>query len=103
MSNDQQVASEKLFGAIDAKAAPTSGVAPPGDIPSCCVATIKRHVQFNPMMVCAECKNIIKCFLDDKAYDKYLTFCQSRRRPILKGKVQDYWTIAFRSYDTYGR
>ncbi len=74
-----------------------------GSIPGCCVSTISMHVRFNPMMVCADCKNIIKCFDDERAYQNYLKFCQSRRRPILMGRVENYWTIAFRSYDSFGR
>ncbi len=74
-----------------------------GSIPVCCVSTISTHVRFNPMMVCADCKNIIKCFDDERAYQNYLKFCQSRRRPILMGRVENYWTIAFRSYDSFGR
>jgi len=72
-------------------------------IPNCCVSTIRIHVRFNPMMVCAECKNIIKCFTDERAFRNYLTFCNSRRRPVLTGRVDEYWTVAFRSYDTYNR
>ena len=72
-------------------------------IPTCCVRTMNQHVRFNPMMVCAECKNIIKCFIDERAFENYVKFCQSRRRPIETGKVQDYWTVVFRSYDTYSR
>ncbi len=74
-----------------------------GEIPGCCVATIRQHVRFNPMMVCSECKNIIKCFSDERAFQNYLTFCRSRRRTVLTGRVEDLHTVAFRSYDTYGR
>ncbi|MCX6109397.1 MAG: hypothetical protein NTZ90_07320 [Proteobacteria bacterium] len=72
-------------------------------IPSCCIATIFEHVRFNPMMVCSSCKNIIKCFTEERAFQNYLTFCRSRRRTVLTGQVQHYWTIAFRSYDTFNR
>jgi hypothetical protein len=75
----------------------------PDAIPACCTVTIRQHVQYNPMMVCSACKNIIKCFVDERAYENYLKFCRSRRRPVLTGHVDHYMTIAFRSYDTYNR
>jgi len=71
------------------------------DIPNCCIATIKEHVRFNPMMVCSHCKNIIKCFDDERAFQNYLTFCRSRRRSVLTGQISKYFTVAFRSYDTF--
>lgn len=74
-----------------------------GDITSCCRSTIEQLVRDNPMMVCGECKNIIKCFQDDRSFHNYLTFCKSRRRPVVTGMVNGYWTIAFRSYNAYGR
>ncbi len=74
-----------------------------GGISPCCVHTIRCHVRHNPMMVCSECKHIIKCFTDERAFQNYLIFCRSRRRPILIGKVDGYWTCTFRSYDTFGR
>jgi len=73
------------------------------DIPACCEATIFEHVRINPKMVCSTCKNIIKCFPEERAFQNYLTFCRSRRRTVLTGLVQHYWTIAFRSYDTFNR
>ncbi len=69
----------------------------------CCVATIKQHVRFNPMMVCSECKNIIKCFTEERAFQNYLTFCRSRRRPVLTAVIEGHFTVAFRSYDTFQR
>ena len=78
-----------------------AGVAVANNIPDCCLATIKEHVRYNPMMVCSHCKNIIKCFDNERAFQNYLTFCQSRRRNILTGLVNEHWTVAFRSYETF--
>ena len=50
---------------------------------SCCEETIGLHGANNPMMVCASCKQIIKCFDDEKAYRNYVRFCESRHRKIL--------------------
>lgn len=75
-----------------------------GDISACCVSTIRQHVQFNPMMVCIDCKHIIKCFKDARSFKNYLTFCKSRRRPVVTGFIEGQYTVAFRSYDmTFGR
>jgi len=49
------------------------------ELATCCTDTIRQHVKHNPMMVCAACKNIIKCFNDERAYENYLTFCRSRK------------------------
>jgi hypothetical protein len=88
----------------DAAGPPPSGLVVSDDvIPACCIATIRQHVAYNPMMVCSTCKNIIKCFVDERGYDNYLKFCRSRRRPVVIGQVGQYLTIAFRSYDTYTR
>lgn len=72
-------------------------------LPSCCVETIRHLVRDNPMMVCSHCKFIIKCFTDERAYQNYLIFCRSRRRPVVTGVVDGYFTCAFRSYDTFSR
>lgn len=71
-----------------------------GDIAACCVGTIREHVQFNPMMVCIDCKHIIKCFKDRRSFQNYLTFCKSRRRPVVTGFIEGQYTVAFKSYDT---
>jgi hypothetical protein len=71
-----------------------------GDVPRCCVNTIHLHARHNPMMVCSECKQIIKCFADERSFQNYLTFCRSRRRPVLTGRVEGLFTVVFRSYET---
>jgi len=76
-------------------------VEPEESVKACCVTTINVHARFNPMMVCSECKHIIKCFLDKPAYDKYLIFCKSRKRQVAIGRVGDYHTIIFKSYDAF--
>lgn len=70
-------------------------------VKQCCVTTINVHARFNPMMVCSECKHIIKCFKDEAAYDKYLIFCKSRKRKVAIGRVGEYHTIIFKSYDAF--
>ncbi|MFW7380302.1 MAG: hypothetical protein ACOH5I_15935 [Oligoflexus sp.] len=67
----------------------------------CCKKTIKQHAANNPMMVCSDCKQIIKCFDDEKAFRNYQRFCASRHRRILATSFEDRLVVVFRSYDTY--
>jgi hypothetical protein len=101
MVDDSAETSTKL----DVDAAGLSAVegAVTGQLNDCCVDTIRNHVEHNPMMVCSKCKFIIKCFTDERAYNNYLVFCRSRRRPIVIGVIDGYHTCAFRSYDTFNR
>lgn len=78
--------------------AATELTAATGAIMRCCQATIADHVKHNPMMVCSECKQIIKCFPDIRAYKNFLTFCESRRRAVTVGQVAGYHTVIFRSF-----
>lgn len=65
----------------------------------CCRETIDRHAAFNPMIVCGECKQILKCFDKIQAFNNYQTFCLSRRREITTSQYKGYFIIGFRSYD----
>jgi hypothetical protein len=71
----------------------------PTEIPACCAATIRKHVQFNPMMVCSACKQIIKCFKQEREFQNFLTFCRGRKRAVLIGMVEDHHTIVFKSFE----
>lgn len=68
---------------------------------ACCAKTLAIHASHNPMMVCPECKQIVKCFNDDKAYRNYLRFCESRHRKVFTAKHHGMFVVVFRSYDTY--
>ena len=78
---------------------------PPSDqeaeLRDCCVQTIDMHAKNNPMMVCGQCKQIIKCFDDEKAFRNYKKFCLSRHRKILATQYSPWWVIVFKSYDTF--
>lgn len=67
----------------------------------CCSDTIDMHGKNNPMMVCSECKQIIKCFDEEKAYRNYQRFCSSRHRKILATVYSKWWVVVFKSYDTF--
>ena len=67
---------------------------------ACCRETIDRHSAFNNMIVCSQCKQILKCFDDVKAFNNYLTFCISRRREIATSQYKNFYIISFKSYDS---
>ena len=67
----------------------------------CCAETIEMHGENNPMMVCSSCKQIIKCFSEEKAFRNYQRFCDSRHRRILATNFASWWVVVFKSYDTF--
>jgi hypothetical protein len=67
-------------------------------IPSCCRQTIRRHVSHNPMMVCPECKIMIKCFSNEKAYNNYVTFCRGRGRRIKSAIDVGFYFVMYNTY-----
>ena len=64
----------------------------------CCRETVRSHVTHNPMMVCPDCKIMIKCFSDEKSFNNYLTFCRTRGRRV-KTVVESGFYFAM--YNTY--
>jgi hypothetical protein len=67
------------------------------DLLGCCLDTIKAHARYNPMMVCNDCHQIIKCFEDEKAFRNFLKFCDTKRRPVAIGKADTYFIVVFDS------
>lgn len=67
----------------------------------CCQETIDQHAAHNAMMVCSSCKQIIKCFADERSYQNYRRFCASRHRRILATSYSGINVVVFNSYDTY--
>ena len=67
----------------------------------CCERTINMHAANNPMMVCAECKQIIKCFNDERAFKNYQKFCASRHRKIFTTAYREMLVVVYRAYQTY--
>ena len=70
-------------------------------LPTCCKETIDMHAAYNSMMVCSQCKQIIKCFDAKKAFINYRRFCASRHRRILATEYSDRYIVTFSSYDTF--
>jgi hypothetical protein len=67
----------------------------------CCKKTIDMHAANNPMMVCPDCKQIIKCFDEERPFRNYQRFCASRHRKILATQLGDRFVVVFKSYDMY--
>ena len=84
-------------GTTPTESAATDGI----QLLECCKKTIQMHAANNPMMVCSDCKQIIKCFDDERAYKNYQRFCASRHRRILATVFEERYIIVFKSYDTY--
>jgi hypothetical protein len=69
-------------------------------LPGCCQETMRLHGTHNMMLMCPTCKTVIKCFLDEKSFRAYLTFCQSRHRRVKPYRSNEMLMITFSSYDT---
>jgi hypothetical protein len=69
----------------------------------CCENTVQLHAKHNQMMVCNECKQIIKCFKEEKPLRAYLKFCESRHRKISTSVVGVWKVVTFASYETFVR
>ncbi len=80
----------------------SSGVPEQGDkLLACCMNTIAVHSAHNPMMVCPECKQIVKCFDNERAFSNYVKFCESRHRKVFTARHEKFFVVVFRSYDTF--
>lgn len=66
----------------------------------CCRQTVRSHVAHNPMMVCPDCKMMIKCFADDKSFNNYVTFCRSRGRRIKTAQDSGFYFVMYNNYPT---
>lgn len=73
------------------------------ELKSCCRETIATHAANNALMVCGDCRQIIKCFSDEKAFRNYRSFCESRSREIFTTRYENFNIIAFQSSDLYGK
>ena len=67
----------------------------------CCRSAIDLHAAYNQMMVCPECKQIIKCFSDERAFRNYQKFCLSRHRKFITVPYQGMNVLIFKAYDGY--
>lgn len=65
---------------------------------SCCRETVRSHVIHNPMMVCPDCKIMIKCFSDEKSFNNYVTFCRSRGRRVKTAADSGFFFVMYNTY-----
>lgn len=65
----------------------------------CCLRIFESLAHINTMMVCSDCKQILKTFREEKAYRNYLKFCQGRSRVVNTGFYKDQWIVVYHSYD----
>lgn len=84
-----------------APASASEGFEESPELLDCCRRTIQMHAKNNPMMVCSDCKKIIKVFDNEKAYKNYQRFCQSRHRRFLATQYAGRHVITFKDYDSY--
>jgi hypothetical protein len=70
---------------------------------ACCENTVQLHAKHNEMMVCNECKQIIKCFREEKPLRAYLKFCESRHRKISTSVFGVWKVVTFASYEKFVR
>lgn len=71
------------------------------NLQECCVHTVTLHAAHNPMMMCPECKQIIKCFRDEKTFRNYVKFCKSRHRKITIARHEDMHIVLYRTYSKF--
>ena len=64
----------------------------------CCRQTVRSHVAHNPMMVCPDCKLMIKCFSDERSFNNYVTFCRSRGRRIKTVVDSGFYFVMYNNY-----
>lgn len=68
------------------------------NLTSCCRQTVRSHVAHNPMMVCPDCKMMIKCFSDERSFNNYVTFCKSRGRRIKTTADSGFYFVMYNNY-----
>ena len=68
------------------------------DLQACCRQTVRSHVAHNPMMVCPDCKIMIKCFADERSFKNYVTFCRSRGRRVKTAADVGFYFVMYNTY-----
>ena len=72
-------------------------------ISPCCHKTMDLLAKNNPMMVCQDCKQMIKVFRSEPPFTNFVRFCHSRHRTIIAGKYRDLWVVTYQAFNSYGR
>ena len=62
---------------------------------ACCKTTIEKHASHNPMLVCPDCRKMVKCYQDYTAFKRYVQFCLSQGRDIHLAEYAGYQIVTF--------
>jgi hypothetical protein len=79
------------------------GVNIPNELANCCKRTIDLLSKNNPMMVCQECKHMIKVFSSDIPFKNYVRFCNSRHRSIFTCSYKELKVVIYQAFNSFGR
>jgi len=79
------------------------GAIPFCTLPACCQETIEQHAMNNPMVVCAGCRKVVKCFQDEVAFSRYVRFCMSQSRDFSTAEYHGYKIITFTNFSSQVR
>ena len=64
----------------------------------CCVDTVARFSNLNPMIMCPSCKHMIKSFKDIASFQMYLKFCDSQNRFVDAGRYGDLFVVLYQPF-----
>lgn len=62
---------------------------------SCCAGAVDEHAEMNPIMVCGECRFIIKCFRQERPFKNFLHFCHSKQRKVVASKYKGFFIATY--------
>jgi hypothetical protein len=88
---------------LSVRGGPSGVSGSPDGIALCCHQTIEKLSKCNEMMVCPNCRQIIKVFADEMAYRNFVRFCESRGRIIQKGSHGTLSVITYQSFHAANR
>lgn len=67
------------------------------ELSPCCVQTIEKEIALNSMMMCADCRRMIKGFLSERSFSHFVAFCKSRKRQISCHKLENRFIVTYAS------
>ncbi|MBP9708244.1 MAG: hypothetical protein KBD78_11420 [Oligoflexales bacterium] len=64
-------------------------------LPDCCHQTLDTFVAQNDMMVCHQCRRIIKVFRNEPSFDMFMVFCKSKKRLVRTYYQNALWVVSY--------
>jgi hypothetical protein len=64
-------------------------------LPECCHQTLDTFVAQNDMMVCHQCRRIIKVFRNEPSFDMFMIFCKSKKRMVKTYYENALWVVSY--------